>query len=89
MPQHWDMFTVKARFAPDPYPRDRKSFAGWVVRDPGSGRFVQSNGPVARVTASGELSEPIARRAARDKRVDELMEVIEALHGKTLAELAK
>lgn len=33
--------------------------------------------------------DPKAARAARDKRIDELMTVVEALHDHTLAELAK
>jgi hypothetical protein len=85
------MTPVKAHFAIDPYARDlkpvtvRRGVSGeYTVRAAGSGTFSRdawrSGGPV--------LDEK-AKRAARDKRIDELMGVVEALHGETLAELAK
>lgn len=39
--------------------------------------------------AEAPAVDPKAARAARDKRIDDVMTVIEALHGHTLAELAK
>ncbi len=45
--------------------------------------------PVAEVKPANEPVDPKARRAARDKRVREILKVIHALHGHTLAELAK
>ncbi|KAF2989200.1 hypothetical protein OGR47_07975 [Methylocystis sp. MJC1] len=45
----------------------------------------------ARSTANAgeQVLDEKAKRAARNKRIDQLMTVIEALHGDTLAELAK
>jgi hypothetical protein len=95
------MPTVKAHFAADPYPRDLKVTGGvWVRRD-ASGKYMTEEtgstafnldlvcfGTGALVTGAPVIDEK-AKRAARNKRIDELMDVVEALHGETLAELAK
>lgn len=43
----------------------------------------------AAMPAGNQVLDERAKRAARDNRIDELMTVIEGLHGDTLAELAK
>lgn len=70
----------------DPAIRDAKS-GGGEYRVSTSGESMPAE--TAAVRAGGQALDEEAKRAARDKRIDELMTVIEALHGDTLAELAK
>ncbi len=94
---HSDMPIVKAHFAVDPYPREvmggvRRGASGgeYTTTVGGSMTFSRPAAGVVKTSGGGKVVlDEKAKRDARDKRIDELMDVIEALHGKTLAELAK
>ncbi len=82
------MPTVKAHFAVQPYARDLKQV---TVFRTASGTYTTRAAALeaARAVVGGPVLDERAKRAARDRRIDELMDVVEALHGETLAELAR
>lgn len=82
------MHTVKAHFAVAPYARDPRQVTVLRVASVVYPTRVAAL-EAARAAGGGPVLDEKAKRAARDRRIDDLMDVVEALHGETLAELAK